>query len=484
MSTKEVPSSAKEVSVSPIPKFATGVRGLDDILEGGLPVGRTIMIGGGPGTGKTVLALEILYRGTLQGKPGLFISFEEREEDLRANAASIGIDITAAEDAGQLKVLHAEVPHGAVRAGEFDIKGLLAIIDGHCQTLGAKRVVLDAIDVLMRIFGDPEREREEMYLLHDWLRDKGMTVILTVKSNPEGKQVYPFLDFMADCMLFLDQRMQGQVRTRRLNVVKYRGSSFLSNEHPYVISSTGFILMPVSSMSLTHEVSGAFVSSGHKKLDAVLGGGFAKGSCVLLAGASGTGKTTLACTFARSVCKNGEKVLYVGFEESEEGLISGMLSVGVDLRPALKEGALSILTALPEAMGVEQHLLRIFEAIRSLSAKHVVVDAISACRRMGTEAAAFDFLVRLLTTCKERGITSLFTNQVTEAEQAIEISGFGISSLVDTLLLLEYSDDGHKVGRRLLTIKSRGAHHSKNYHEFRITDNGIELDFPVEEART
>lgn len=471
-------SDAPAAGPATIPKMPTHMRGLDDILAGGLPRGRTTLLSGGPGTGKTVFAVELLYRGALAGEPGVFISFEEHADDVRANATAMGMDVAGLEESGKLKVLHAEVPHGAVRSGEFDIKGLLGIVEGHTRALGAKFVVLDAIDVLMRIFGDPTREREEMYLLNDWLRERGFTVVLTVKANPAGEQIYPFLDFMADCVLFLDQRMHGQVRTRRLNVRKFRGSDFLSNEHPYVLSSRGVVLMPVSSVALVHEASGKPVTTGNGDLDATLGGGYLRGSCVLVAGASGTGKTTLACTFARAACQRGEEVLYVGFEESQEAMATGMLSTCIDLAPVLEAGTLRVLTAMPESLGVERHLLDAFEA---LGPDHVVVDAISACHRMGSERAAFDFLLRLLTFCKEHGVTCLLADQLAEPEQAAQIAGYGISSLVDTLLVLEYCDDSRRISRRLLVVKSRGVAHSMRYHPFRITDDGIVLDAVADE---
>ncbi len=465
----------------PIAKVATGVRGLDTALKGGLPVGRTILLSGGPGTGKTVLATELLWRRALAGEPGVFVSFEERAEDLRANAAAMGMDIAALEQAGQLSVVHVEVPHGAIRSGEFDIRGLLAFIEGHTRAVGATRIVLDALDVLMRIFGDPLREREEMYVLHQWLRERGLSVILTVKANPSGQQIYPFLDFMADCVLSLDQRMAGQVRTRRLTVLKFRGSDFLSNEHPYLLTSSGVVLMPVSSMDLAYEPSRIHISSGNDQLDAILGGGFLRGTSIVLAGATGTGKTTMVSTFTREVCRKGEKALYVGFEESREALVSEMLAVGIDLRPALETGALTVLTAFPESAGVEQHLLRVLDAVEELEPSHLVVDAISACRRMGSEHAAFDFLVRLITACREKGVTCIYTNQLARAERATEITGFDISSLADTLMLLEYVDDGRKLSRRLLVIKARGAKHSMRYHELRITEHGFSIDSSVPE---
>jgi circadian clock protein KaiC len=474
MQTAEARAQQQAVG-SPIPKVPTGIEGLDAVLEGGLPLGRTTLIGGGPGSGKTVLALEFLYRGAVAGESGLFVSFEERREALQANAAAIGWDVNRLEEAGTLRVIQAEIPHHALRAGEFDIQGLLAILDGQSKAWGAKRMVLDAVDVPMRIFGDPERERQQLYVLHDWLRDRALTSILTVKTDPDGKQIYPFLDFMADCVLYLDQRMAGQVRTRRLRVVKYRGSDFLSNEYPYVMALGGVVLMPISMASLQHKVSDKWVSSGNADLDEILGGGYRQGSCILVTGPTGVGKTTLASLFAAAACRRGERVLYISFEEAQESIVLGMLGAGIDLGQWLDKGTLRFLTAMPEAMGVEEHLARILVVIKEFAPRHMVLDAISACIRMGSEEAAFDFLVRLLSICKERGVTCLFTNQASGSGGAEEISGMGISSLVDTCLILQFADDGREMRRRLVVMKSRGSAHSSRYHDLIISNSGIRI---------
>lgn len=456
-----------------IRKIATGNQGLDTVLRGGLPAGRMTLINGGPGSGKTILAMDFLYRGATAGQPGLFVSFEERAEDLRANAAAMGMDIAAMETAGKLKCMHAPVPHEAVKAGEFDIHGLLAILEGHAGALKTNRIALDAIDVLLRLFGKPDREREELHILHDWLRDHGMTTVLTVKANAQQAQRYPFLDYMADCVLQLDQRMAGQVRTRRLSVVKYRGSAFLSNEHPYVITPRGMVLIPVSSITLEQVTPGQRVSSGCKTLDDCLGGGYQSGTSILLAGASGTGKTTLASLFAREACLRKQKTLYVSYEESQAVLFENMASAGINLQPALDSRALRMLTPFPESAGIDEHLLAILEEINEREPDHVIIDTISACERMGSEQAAFDFLIRLITTCRRRGITCLFTNQMPQSGAITHIGGVGISSLVDTLIVLQYHDDGHELRRQLVVVKSRGSSHSMAYHPFTITGDGF-----------
>ncbi|MDT8388123.1 MAG: circadian clock protein KaiC [Thiogranum sp.] len=465
--------SGNRAEVVPIPKIPTRVRGLDEILMGGLPTGRITVLNGGPGSGKTMLVTEFLCRGAQAGAPGVLVSFEERTADLRANADSAGMNLTELEHRNKLKIVHANVPHGAIKAGDFNIGGLISLIEGSLQAVGGNRIVLDALDVLMRIFGDPAREREEFYTLHNWLRDRELTAIVTVKAATDRQQLYPFLDYMADCVISLDQRMDGEVRTRRLSVTKYRGSAFLSNEYPYILSAAGVVFMPVSSMLLPDIATAERISSGDATLDHVLGAGYRRASCVLLAGPSGAGKTLFACTFARAAGERGEKVLYVSFEESSSSLIDNVLNAGIDLRPGLEAGTLKVMTALPESTGVEQHLLRIVDAVVAEDPAHVVVDAISACHRMGSTKAAFDFLVRLLTACKQQGVTCLLTSQTAQRSSIDDLSGQGISSLVDTLVSLQYADLGTGLQRRVLVIKSRGSHHSMAYHDLKITNQGF-----------
>ena len=462
----------------PIPKVPTQIPGFDGVLEGGLPRGRTTLVSGGPGSGKTVLGLEFLCRGAVAGEHGVFVTFEESAEAIRRNAMSMGWDLPALEKAGKVAIVEARFGGEEVLSGEFDILGLLAIVGGHAKKIRAKRIVMDALDVLLRVFNNVQRERTELYRLHDWLTDRKLSTVLTVKAQREGDIAaqYEFLEFMADCVIRLDHRVVGQVATRRFRVIKYRGSGFGTNEYPYVIGAHGIVLIPVSKTELTHQPLGPKMSSGLAGLDAMLNGGYRRASCILVAGSSGTGKTTLATTFARSACQRGEKVLYLSFEESQEALVAGMLSAGIDLRSSLRSRRLLVQTALPEALGADGHLIRALAAMDSFKPNHLILDAISACVRMGSQQAAFDYLMRLVGVVKDRGITCILTNQSSGLLGADEeLSGIGFSSVVDTVIQLHFIETGQEIGRQILVIKSRGSGHSNRREPFYITERGIEF---------
>lgn len=458
-------------------KVPTRIMGLDEILNGGLPEGRTTLVSGGPGSGKSILGLEFLYRGAAAGHPGILVTFEERAKAMRQNALTLGFDLAPLEKAGTVFLMDGYVNPELVLSGDFNLKGLFAVIEGKAKVMGARRVVFDAVDVLLRLFDDPVRERNELYALHDWLTGREMTALITVKASKDGSisRRYEFLDFMADCVIELDQRVLEQVTTRRVRVVKYRGSGFSRNEYPFVIAENGINIIPLSTISLRHQALGAKLSSGDARLDSILDGGYRRASATLISGTSGTGKTTVACTFVKAACARDERTLYINFEESPEAMVSGMLSPGIDLRPALKSGRLRIMATMPEGMGAEEHLLGALKAIEVFEPNHVVVDAISSCKRIGTEQAAFEYLMRLTNTCKEKGITTIFTNQTQGFQEAHEISGVGISSVIDTVIFLRYIDIGGEINRMLLVLKSRGAKHSNQYREFGITDHGLEI---------
>ena len=464
----------------PIPKVPTKIAGLDEILEGGLPQGHTTVVSGGPGSGKTVLGLEFLCRGAMAGEPGVFVTFEERAEAIRLNALSMGWDLAALEKAGKMAIIEARLPGEEIVSGDFDIQGMLAIAGGHIKRIGARRIVMDALDVLLRIYGDSKREHNELSRLHNWLTDQGLTSVLSVKTlrdENQGSQ-YEFLDFMADCVIRLDHRVVGQVATRRLRVIKYRGSGFGTNEYPYVFGEHGIVLFPLTTAELTHQPLGEKVSTGLKGLDLMLNGGFRLASCILISGNSGAGKTTLASTFAQAACLRGERVLYLNFEESKEAMISGMLSPGIDLRPSIRDEKLLIQTAMPESTGSDNHLNRIMETIESFKPNHLILDAVSACVRMGSKQSAFDFMMRLVSVVKGQGITSILTNQSSSNSRIgndEELSGIGFSSVVDAVVQLRFAETDQEITRQILVVKSRGSAHSNRRQLYVITDRGIEF---------
>jgi circadian clock protein KaiC len=467
-----LPKRRKEIR-----KIPTGIVGLDLVLGGGVPAGRMTLVSGGAGSGKSMIGLECLLHGAAAGEAGILVLFEERAEAVRQNAWSLGWDLASLEQKNRLCLLAARLNPEAVISGDFSIKGLLAILDQQVKAMRARRIVIDAVDALLYLYDSPIRERQELYALHEWLLDRGLTTIMTVKTVPqeEAPSRYAFLDFMADCVIHVDQRITAQVATRRLRVMKYRGSGYGRNEYPFVISPDGVTVIPITSNVLQHRPPGPKVSSGQARLDDMLAGGYKRGTSILIVGTAGSGKTTLGCVFAQAACRRGERVLYLNFEESPESMVSNMLSPGLALRPLIKTGRLVVQSYLPEAMGVEEHLFHALKALDEVQPQHVVVDAISACQRMGSEHAAFEYLMRILNACKERGITCIYLNQTTGLDIVAEISGIGISSIIDTVILLRNLPIGGAMKRQLIVMKSRGSKHSEQFHEFRITDRGIDL---------
>jgi circadian clock protein KaiC len=475
--TTQTQSQETETTVVSIAKVKTNIAGLDEILDGGLAEGRTTLVAGGPGCGKSILGLEFLYRGALAGEAGIFVTFEEQADAVRKNALTLGYQLAPLEQTNTFFIMEVRLSPDALMSGGFNLKGLLAMLEAKATDMGAKRMVIDGVDVLLRIFNDPLRERNELYALHDWLNAHEMTALLTVKSSKDETLTtrYEFLDFMTDCVIRMDQRVTEQVTTRRLRVIKYRGSNFSRNEFPYVISAQGLYIISTTTDTLEHPAPGAKISSGQHRLDMMLDGGYRRGTCILISGTSGTGKTTVACIFARAACQRGEKVLYLSFEESAAALMAAMRSSGTDLRPAQDAGRLRFLTTLPESKGVEEHLLQVFNIIAAFQPDHLIVDAISAARRMGSEQGAFDYVIRLVNKCKQEGLTCYLINQTTGFQDVHEISGIGISSLVDTVLFLRYIEVGGETNRMFTIMKSRGSRHSNQYREFLITDTGIDI---------
>lgn len=464
---------------TPIPtiKTPTGIRGLDEVLNGGVPAGGLTLLSGGPGTGKTLFGLEFLVRGALTGRPGIMLTFEEREEALRRYASMFGWDTTPLEQQGLLSLIGARFDPDGLLSGDFDLGSILAILRHKTEALQSKQMVIDAPDVFLRLLDSHSKERAELYKLQAWLRDHGQTALMTVKAGGEdgSNSYHEFLDYMADCVIQLDERVNEQVTTRRMRVVKYRGTPHGRNEYPFALTNQGVWIIPVTETSLNHAALGEAVSTGVTGLDKLIGGGYRRCSCSLITGTSGTGKTTFACSFARAATANGERVFYLNFEESLEAMVSCMLSPGIDLRPALESGHLRFLSAMPESQGIEEHLIQAFRTIEAFQPAFVVVDAISACRRMGSEHAAFDYLLRLIDHCKARGITSLLTNLTVNVGETQEITGIDLSSMIDTVIILRYIEKGGQFKRELAVLKSRGHQHSNKIHEFQMSGQGIEI---------
>ncbi|SCZ62892.1 circadian clock protein KaiC [Thiohalomonas denitrificans] len=463
-----------------LPKISTGIDGLDAILGGGIPEGRTTLVHGGTGSGKTMVGLQWLHSGALAGEAGLFLSLEESAESLRRNTAALGWDLEREEREGRLALVDAKPEPSAIAAGDFSLTGFLALIEGQARRLGARRVVIDAIDMLLYLFNDPVRERNEMLQLHEWLTEQRFTAVLTAKRIGETLQ-YPYLEFLTDCVIQLEASPESR-GGRELQVIKYRGSGFSAGTHRYTISDEGVALYPLVNTELGYRTVGSPVATGLPDLDQILGGGVRQGSCALISGASGTGKSTFASTYAQSACERGEGVLYLNFEESANNFIALMRSTGLYLQPVVDTGLLRIFAQAPEAAGTEEHLHRAIKLLKSFEPRHLIIDAISACKRMGSESAAFSYLLRLLTYCRERGITALLTNQVAGIHETHEMGGIGFSSLIDTIVYLDYVHIGGEVNRTLLVAKSRGSPHSNQYREFVISDRGIRF-MPVYTGR-
>lgn len=458
-------------------KSPTYIEGLDEILEGGFPGGRCTVIRGGPGTGKTILGLEFIYRGALAGEPGIYVSFEENTEKLKENAATLGWNLEALEKKNLFFNYFGSLRPDEIIAGHFSLKGLLAALTSKADEMSARRIVLDSLDVLLRFFDKPQTVRSEMHLINNWLCTSGISTLLTVRPSKryESAIFEEFFESMSDCIIELDSRISEQIATRRMRVLKYRGSGFQSNEYPYVISGTGIRVTPISKVGLLHKPLGRKISTGIKEYDNILHGGYRKGSCVLIAGQPGSGKTILSSVFVENVCRKGDKVLYIGFEESQDALITNVESAGIKLKPYSYSGHLEFITNYPEAMGAEMHFIEAVERISRLNPAHIIIDAISACPRMGGRLAAFEYLMRLLNYCKERGITILMINQLSGSKDFLEISGNSISSMIDTVIYMDYIESMGERNRFIQVLKSRGSGHSNQKHEFQITGSGIKI---------
>ncbi len=456
-------------------KAPTGILGFDEITLGGLPAGRPTLVCGAAGCGKTLFATTFLVNGaTLHDEPGVFMSFEERVEDLEANVASLGYDLQGLVASRRLAIDHVRVERSEIEeSGEYDLEGLFVRLGFAVDSIGARRVVLDTIETLFSGFTDPSILRAELRRLFGWLKERNLTAVITGERGEGQLTRHGLEEYVSDCVILLDNRVDDQITTRRLRVVKYRGSAHGTNEYPFLIDDLGISVLPITSSGLERDVDSTVVGTGISGLDDMLQHrGFYRGSSILLSGVAGTGKTTLASHFAEATCARGERCLYFVLEESAREICRNAGSVGIDLRQRADQGLLQFEPARPSLFGLEMHLARMYRALERFRPTTVVIDPLSAFRGPAVQVHAT--LLRMVDMLKARGITGLFTSLRTDGSIA-EATDQGLSSLMDAWIkLLDVEANGER-DRILYIIKSRGMNHSNQMREYRITDRGVVL---------
>jgi circadian clock protein KaiC len=460
-------------------KTLTGNQGLDEITEGGLPKGRPTLVVGGPGCGKTLLAIEFIVKGITDfDENGVFVSFEESRIELVENVASLGFDLDVLMDKKQLFIDEIRMgPPPDIEAGQSDLGGLFARLQYGIDTVGAKRIVIDDISSLFSYISNQAILRSELHRLFDWLKEKGLTAIITAESGggTNGLTRNGIEEYVSDCVILLDQRIQEQVKTRRLNILKYRGSRHGTNEYPFLITENGISVLPITSMLMNYNVSTERVSTGIQKLDDMFGGkGYLKGNSILISGTAGTGKSSFGAHFAHSVCASGNRCLYFAFEESADQIVRNMRSIGVDLKPHVDENRLQFHAVRPTIYGLEMHLLNIHRMIENFKPDAVIIDPLSNLTSIGSLMDIKLLFLRILDFLKRKQITTLCTD-LTSGGSYPEATDVGVSSIMDTWILLRNEEKNGNRERSIYILKSRGMAHSNQIHLFDITDNKIVL---------
>ncbi len=460
-----------------LPKAPTGIEGLDNITQGGLPQGRPTLICGCAGSGKTLFAVEFLVRGALQcNEPGVYIAFEETSQELAQNMASLGFELEELIARKQLLIDYVEIQRSQIReTGEYDLEALFVRLGYAIDSIGAKRVVLDSLETLFTGLTNTAILRAELSRLFHWLKAKGVTAIITAERGDGKLTRHGLEEYVSDCVILLDNRVNNQFSTRRVRVVKYRGSSHGSDEYPFLIGERGISVLPITSVGLTHSASTERIGSGIGRLDTMLGGdGYYRGSSILVSGTAGTGKTSISSHLVDATCRSGERCLVFLFEESPSQLIRNMRSIGIDLEPWIKQGLLKLHAARPTLYGLEAHLVMMHRLTDEFKPSVVVMDPVTNLASGGTATEAKSLLTRLIDYFKTSQITTFFTS-LTAGDQSPESTDVGISSLMDTWLLVRDVESNGERNRMLYVLKSRGMAHSNQVREFKLTGHGIEL---------
>jgi circadian clock protein KaiC len=460
-----------------LPKTPTGIQGLDEVTGGGLPKGRPTLVCGNAGCGKTLFAMEFIVRGATQfNEPGVFMSFEETEKELSTNVASLGFDLDDLVAKKMIILDHVHVERSEIEeTGQYNLEGLFVRLNYSIDSIGAKRVVLDTIESLFAGLPNPLVLRAELRRLFRWLKEKEVTVIITGERGDGTLTRQGMEEYVSDCVIALDHRVTEQTSTRRLRVVKYRGSMHGTNEYPFLIDESGFSVLPITSLGLTHTVSLERISSGIPRLDTMLGGkGYYRGSSVLVSGTAGSGKSSLAAHFSVAACQRGEHVLYFALEESSGQIIRNMRSIGIDLEPWVKKGLLRFHSKRPTFYGLESYLTAMHKEVNNFKPQIIIIDPLSSFIIGTNEFEAKLMIMRLLDFLKLKSITSFMTS-LTSSGTDLEHTEINISSLIDTWLLLRELEFGRERNRGMYILKSRGMAHSNQIREFILTDHGVEL---------
>jgi len=468
-------AAEREPTTGELPKARTGIAGLDEVTGGGLPRGRPTLVCGPAGCGKTLLAMEFLVRGiTEYDEPGVFVAFEESIDDLRANVRSMGFDLAQLEADGKLAVDHVTLVTGEPgETGDWDLDGLFIRLGAAINAVGAKRIVIDTIETMFGAFSNLNTLRSELTRLFGWLKEQGITAVVTGERGDGTLTRHGIEEYVSDCVIVLDHRVTEQMSTRRLRILKYRGSLHGTNEYPFLIGEAGLSVLPLSSLGLQHPVSSERMPTGVARLDAMLSaGGFYKGSAILVSGTAGTGKSTLAAQFCDATCQRGERAMFFSFEESEAEIVRNMSSVGIHLRQWVDADLLQFHCFRPSLIGLEAHLFAIQKFVRQFDPSVVIKDPVSDLLRVGAEADVSAMLTRQVDFLKARGVTTLFTSLDSDGPSGTDEH---IASLVDTWLRLQTTEGSGEYNRLLRVLKSRGMAHSNQIREFLVTERGIEL---------
>jgi circadian clock protein KaiC len=459
-------------------KVPTGIGGFDEITNGGLPKGRPTLVCGAAGCGKSLFATEFLVRGAIQyNDPGVLMTFEETSNDIKKNVASLGFNIENLIARKKLFIDHVYVDRSEIEEnGEYDLEGLFIRLDHAIKTIGARRVVLDTIETLFAGLTNQAILRSELRRLFGWLKERGMTTVITGERGEGTLTRQGLEEYVSDCVVLLDHRVIGQISTRRLRVVKYRGSTHGTNEYPFLIDEKGISVLPITASGMDYEVSTERIPTGVPELDQMLGGkGFYRGSSILLSGSAGTGKSSLGAHLVDATCKRGEKCMYFSFEESEAQVLRNMKSIGLDLEPHVRKKLFKFHATRPTVHGLEMHLVMMHKMIEEFKPSVVILDPVSNMQSGGTLDDSTNMLIRLVDFMRKKKITGFLISLTSMGSKSQEMTDEGLSSLVDTWLLLRDIESGGERNRLIYVLKSRGMAHSNQVREFIITSNGIRL---------